>query len=71
MRGALRAVTATARKLAVLFYNALRFGMSYVDPGASAYEERYRHRVIHNLHRRAHTLGFSLVPTTADEAGVS
>ena len=69
--GKAKAVTATARKLAVLFYNALRFGMSYVDPGVSAYEERYRHRVIHNLHRRAHALGFSLVPTTVDETGVS
>lgn len=30
--GKAKAITATARKLAVLFYNALRFGMSYVDP---------------------------------------
>ena len=67
--GKAKAVTATARKLAVLFYNALRFGMSYADPGVSAYEERYRHRVIHNLHRRARDFGFSLVPATAD--GVS
>jgi hypothetical protein len=28
-------VTATARKIAVLFYNAVRHGMEYVDPGAS------------------------------------
>ena len=39
------AVTATARKIAVLFYNALRRGMDYVDPGASYYETRYRARV--------------------------
>ena len=31
-------MTATARKIAVLFYNALRHGMNYVDPGASYYE---------------------------------
>jgi len=30
----------------VLFYNALRHGMDYVDPGASYYETRYRERVV-------------------------
>jgi transposase len=44
--GKAKAVTATARKIAVLFYNALRHGMDYVDPGASYYEIRYRERVI-------------------------
>ena len=33
--GKAKAVTATARKLAVLFYNALRFGLRYVDPGVA------------------------------------
>jgi hypothetical protein len=33
--GKAKAVTATARKIAVLFYNAVRHGMEYVDPGAS------------------------------------
>ena len=62
--GKAKAVTATARKLAILFYRALRFGMKYADPGASDYEERYRQRVIHNLHRRAKSLGFTLVAKT-------
>jgi transposase len=38
--GKAKAVTATARKLAVLFYNTLRYGMTYQDPGASYYEEQ-------------------------------
>jgi transposase len=63
--GKAKAVTATARKIAVLFYNAMRNGMDYVDPGASAYEERYRTRVLANLQRRAKTFGFMLQPTTA------
>lgn len=58
--GKAKAVTATARKIAVLFYNALRNGMDYVDPGASYYEARYRERVINNLHRRAKAFGFVL-----------
>jgi transposase len=60
--GKAKAVTATARKIAVLFYNAVRHGMEYVDPGASFYETRYRARVIDNLHRRAKVFGFVLQP---------
>ncbi len=69
--GKAKAVTATARKLAILFYRALRFGLKYADPGASAYEGRYRQRVIHNLHRRAKSLGFTLVANGASPSGVS
>ena len=60
--GKAKAVTATARKVAVLFYNAMRHGMEYVDPGASSYETRYRMRVVNNLHRRAKAFGFVLQP---------
>jgi hypothetical protein len=60
--GKAKAVTATARKIAVLFYNAVQHGMEYVDPGASSYETRYRARVIDNLHRRAKVFGFVLQP---------
>ena len=58
--GKAKAVTATARKIAVLFYNAMRFGMSYQDPGADHYERRYRERVIKQLHRRAAEFGLTL-----------
>ena len=58
--GKAKAVTATARKIAVLFYNALRHGMDYADPGAAYYEERYRRRVLANLQRRAKALGYVL-----------
>ena len=58
--GKAKAVTATARKIAVLFYYAVRHGMDYVDPGASYYETRYRERVVKNLHRRAKAFGFVL-----------
>ena len=68
--GKAKAVTATARKLAVLFYNALRYGMEYVDPGVEYYEERYQKRVLRNLRRRAKGLGFALVENPA-AVGVS
>jgi len=69
--GKAKAVTATARKLAVLFYNAMRFGMKYVDPGQNYYEERYRQRVLRNLSRRANEFGYSLIEDGAVESGVS
>ena len=68
--GKAKAVTATARKLAVLFYNALRHGMAYQDPGATYYEEQYRQRVLQGLRRRAKALGYELRESAAVE-GVS
>jgi transposase len=61
--GKAKAITATARKIAVLFYNMLRHCMSYVDPGAVYYEDRYKQRVLNNLQRRAKSLGFVLQPS--------
>lgn len=55
--GKQKAVTATARKIAVLFYSALRFGMVYRDPGVAAYDDRHRGRVVANLQRCARSLG--------------
>src|SRR5258708_27770551 len=58
--GKAKAVTATARKIAILFYNAMRFGRDYRDLGADQYERKYRERVIKHLHRRAAEFGFTL-----------
>lgn len=46
--GKSKAITATARKIDTLFYNALRYGMKYIDPGANYYEERYQKRLLNN-----------------------
>ncbi|WP_369726294.1 hypothetical protein AB8Z38_17775 [Bradyrhizobium sp. LLZ17] len=48
----------TARKIAVLFYNTLRHGVSYGDPGADHYEQQYRNRVIASRQPRAKSLSF-------------
>ncbi|MCE9681520.1 transposase [Halomonas alkalisoli] len=63
--GKAKAVTATARKLALLFYNTLRYGWAYQDPGVDYYEARYRQRLVRNLHRRAKSLGYELTPVQA------
>jgi transposase len=59
--GKAKAVTATARKLAVLFYNTLRYVSTYADPGADYYEQHYKERLRKNLQRRAASLGLQLV----------
>ncbi|MEO0960175.1 MAG: IS110 family transposase, partial [Pseudomonadota bacterium] len=63
--GKVKAITATARKIAVLFYNVLREGSRYTDPGADRYEQNYRERVLGNLQRRAKGFGLQLVPIEA------
>jgi transposase len=67
--GKAKAVNATARKIAVLFYNTLRYGTIYNDPGSSYYETQYRERVIKGLRKKAKQFGFDL--QEAEAAGVS
>jgi transposase len=56
-----QAITATARKLAVLVYRALKGELVYQDPGAEAYDLQQRTRLLRRLRQRAATLGFELV----------
>jgi transposase len=60
-RGAQVANVACARKIAILFYNTLKFGTQYVEQGLEAYEKRYRQQSINRLRKAAHHLGFALV----------
>lgn len=60
--GKAKAITATARKIAVMAYRVLKHGLHYRDPGADHYERNYRLKVVKGLCRRAKTLGFHLVP---------
>ena len=56
-----KAITATARKLAILVYRTLNGTLVYRDPGANIYTARQRTRVLRRLRQRADTLGFALV----------
>ena len=56
-----KAISATARKLAVLVYRVLRGDMDYADPGAEAYETQHRTRSVRNLRNRAQRLGLGLI----------
>ena len=59
--GKAKAITATARKLAILVYRTLKDGLVYRDPGAAAYDAQHRQRVIRRLRQRAANLGLALV----------
>ncbi|HAM59704.1 MAG TPA: IS110 family transposase [Candidatus Rokubacteria bacterium] len=59
--GKAKAITATARKLAILVYRTLKDGLLYHDSGAAAYDAQHRLRVVRRLRQRAANLGFSLV----------
>jgi transposase len=59
--GKAKAITATARKLAILVYRTLKDSLLYQDPGAAAYDAQHRVRVLRRLRQRAANLGFSLV----------
>ena len=63
-----KAITATARKLAILVYHTLKGELGYADPGASAYEELHRERTLRNVRNRAKSLGFGLVNLETGEA---
>lgn len=56
-----KAVTATARKLAMLVYRVLSGTIAYQDPGADAYDAQHRERSLGTLRRRANQLGYELV----------
>jgi transposase len=66
--GPAKAITATAHKLARIFYRLWCDGTAYEDPGADVYEQRYRQRLISNLQRKARSLGLKLVSDNLEPA---
>lgn len=65
--GSPKAITATAHKLARIFYIMLKNGAAYVDQGQDYYEKQYRDRVTRNLKKRAASLGFDIIPKVGDD----
>lgn len=56
----IQAVTATAHKLARIYYAMLTTRKPYVEEGLHSYEERYKQRRIAALRKQARSLGFEL-----------
>ena len=59
--GKAKAITATARKLAILVYRTLKGDFVYADPGAATYDHQHRQSLLRRLRQRAAALGFNLV----------
>lgn len=60
--GAPKAITATAHKLARMFYRVWTTGQPYTDSGADYYEQQYQERMVNQIKKKALSLGFELVP---------
>jgi hypothetical protein len=58
--GAPKAITATARKLAIIFYRAVKAGGVVKRLTAEAYEQANRDRILKALRQRAARFGFEL-----------
>jgi transposase len=57
-----KAITATAHKLARIFYQVLKTKTPFTDAGQGHYERQYRDRVTRSLKKRAAALGYQLTP---------
>ena len=64
--GSPKAITATAHKIARIFYKLWTYRGDYTDPGMDYYEQRYRERMVNNLHKKAQAFGFELIPQPSE-----
>ena len=60
-----RAVTATAHKIARIYYAMLTKGTTYVEAGQQAYDQMFKERRIKSLKKQAESLGYQLIPSTS------
>ncbi|WP_265041077.1 IS110 family RNA-guided transposase [Wolbachia endosymbiont (group A) of Calamotropha paludella] len=59
--GAPKAITATARKLACIFYSMLKYGQEYVEKGIDYYEKLYKEKIVKTLSKKASEFGYVLI----------
>jgi len=69
--GTPKAITATAHKLARIFYRLWTTGGDYSDLGTDYHEQKYQERMVKNLMKKAQSLGFELVPQSSVAGSVS
>lgn len=66
-KGAAKAITAAAHKLAQRIYSMLTKGEDYVIKGAADYEQQYHQHRVRQLFNQAKKLGYQLVNTNTGE----
>jgi transposase len=62
--GKSKALIATARMIAILYYKTLQYGMSFQDQSASSYQQATRERQLQGHQRRTKAMGYQLVATS-------
>jgi transposase len=65
--GPSKAITATAHKLAVIFYIMVRDKVNFIELGVEYYERQHQERMKRNLERKAKSLGLKLIPIDESE----
>lgn len=65
--GKAKAITATARKLALLVYRVLAGSLVYLDSGVEAYHQLNRSRELRSLRKRARSLGLHILDPASGE----
>ena len=60
--GAPKAITATAHKIARLFYQMWKSAGQYSAPGMDYYEQKYQELILKSLRQKAQALGLELIP---------
>src|SRR5437773_1837312 len=63
--GGREAITATAHKIARIFYAMLKNGTEYVEIGQAAYEQKFKERRLRSLKQQATAFGYQLTPIAA------
>lgn len=61
-RGPKIAMKALARKLAVMYYNAMKYGVEYVEVGLEGYEQKQKEYRLRHLEKLARQMNLQLVP---------
>jgi transposase len=56
------AIKATARKIAVLYYNVMTKGIEFVEQGLILYHQKFKEQQIKRLHKQANHFGLQLTP---------
>ncbi|NEU81668.1 hypothetical protein [Nostoc sp. UIC 10630] len=69
--GAPKAITATAHKLARLFYQIWATTGQYLDPDIDYYQQKYQEQVLKSLRNKANALGLELVPISPSTLNTS
>ena len=69
--GAPKAITATAYKLARIFYTVMRYGVAYQKKSEEDFVNEHPKRMEQNLHRRAKEMGYELKKIEAPVVAVA